>query len=81
MNCPEDRFGRDERGAMTAVSYYFRIPLLDAELCFSYSEENTRRIFAVDDYPDGTTQILVGKLRARMSPEQQADRRTELIFH
>jgi len=66
---------------MTALSYYFRIPVLNKEFCFSYSEQNTRLGFAVDGYPDGTTQILMGKLRARMSPGADDGETTDLIFH
>ena len=66
---------------MTALSCYFRIPLLNTEFCLSYSEQNTRLGFAVDGYPDGTTQILMGKLRARVSPGADADGSTNLIFH
>ena len=66
---------------MTAVSCYFRIPVWDTEFCFTYSEQNTRMGFTVDGYPDGTTQILVGKLRARMSPGADSDESTNLLFH
>jgi hypothetical protein len=65
---------------MTERSCYFRIPLWNTEFCFSYSEQNTRLGFAVDGYPDGTTQILVGKLRARMSPGADSEGTTDLIF-
>ena len=66
---------------MTALSCYFRIPLVNTEFCFSYSEQNIRLGFALDGYPNGTTQILMGKLRARMSPTDAAEGTTNLIFH
>ena len=66
---------------MTALSCYFRIPFLNTEFCFSYSEQNTLQGFAVDGYPDGTTQILVGKLSARVSPGADDNGTTDLIFH
>lgn len=66
---------------MTAMSCYFRIPIWNREFCFSYSEVNTRLGLAVDGYPDGTTQILVGKLRARMSPGSRLKRLEDLTLH
>lgn len=66
---------------MTALSYYFRIPVLNTEFCFSYSEVNTPLGLAFDGYPDGTKQILVGKLRARVSPRAEDQGTTRLIFH
>ena len=66
---------------MTERSCYFRIPLLNREICFSYSEQNTRLSFAVDGYPDGTMQLLVGKLSARVSPGADDTGTTRLIFH
>lgn len=63
------------------MSCYFRIPMWNTEICFSYSEENTRLGFAVDGYPDGTTQLLLGKMRARVSPGAVTDGATHLIFH
>jgi hypothetical protein len=66
---------------MTELAYYFRVPIWDREFCFSYSEKNTRMGVAVDGYPDGTTQILVGKLRARMSPGAHPENTNDLIMH
>ena len=54
---------------------------MNTEFCFSYSEQNIRLGFALDGYPNGTTQILMGKLRARMSPADAAEGTTNLIFH
>ena len=65
---------------MTALSCYFRIPFLNTEFCLSYSEQNTRLGIAIAGYPDGTTQLLVGKLRARVSPDAGANGTTDLIF-
>ena len=66
---------------MTARSYYFRIPLVNTEFCFSYWEQNTRLGFAVEGYPDGTTQMVLGRWRARMSPGAKSAGSTRLIFH
>jgi len=66
---------------MTELSYYFRIPIWDRGFCFSYSEQNTLLGIAMDGYPDGTTQILVGKVRAGMSPGADTEQSTDLIFH
>ena len=66
---------------MTAKSCYFRIPIWDKEFCFSYADENTRLGLAIDGYPDGTTQILVGKYRARMSPGADSNLPEDVIFH
>jgi hypothetical protein len=65
---------------MTDMSCYIRIPIWNKEFCVSYSEENTRLGLALDGYPDGTTQILLGKLRARMSPGAKFTRSEDLTL-
>jgi hypothetical protein len=53
---------------MIQRSFYFQIPLVSREICFTYPSEAPGRFFEIDKYPDGTTQLWLGRLWALSSP-------------
>lgn len=55
---------------MQTRSYSFRIPLVNRELCLTYPSETPGRFFEIDKYPDGTTQLWLGRLWALSTPRR-----------
>lgn len=53
---------------MQQRSFYLRIPLTGRDVCFTYPSEAPGRFFEIDKYPDGTTQLWLGRLWAITSP-------------
>jgi hypothetical protein len=59
---------REGRLPMQVRSVHFRIPLANREIFITYPGETPGRFFEIDKYPDGTTQLWLGRLWALSSP-------------